>query len=240
MNRRTVHDRVRGVLAASAKLLFGVAVFATTVGAYTYLADTARMHMPLPDEKKSAGRCTIWLVGSSSIYRWKSAAADLDGWQVRNRGIEGARLPELQQRLDLTTEMGLPSAIIFYAGENDLADGVGAPVVLDHLEHLATTLMRRAPSAKLFIVSMKPSPTRWANRPAQLAVDEGLRRFVRRGANIELIEAGDLLLSGGKPGDFYREDGIHLSPAGYARWGGEIERRMNARMRDRSDHCAVR
>jgi lysophospholipase L1-like esterase len=239
MARVRAHDRLQQVAGTIAKLLFAVAVFGTTVGAYFFATNTARMHSPLPDHKESGGSCIVWLVGSSSIHRWKTAVTDLDGWQVHNRGIEGARLPELKQRLDLTRTGGTPSAIIFYAGENDLADAVGVPEVLDHLEQVATALVRHKPKAKVFLVSMKPSPARWNDRPAQLAVNEGLKQFARSQPNIYLVEAGDLLLTEGKPGNFFNSDGIHLSPQGYARWGGEIERQLNTRLDNRSGKCAA-
>lgn len=233
------HRRLRSIFGTLAKLLFGVIVFGTTIGAYTYLSDAARMHSPLPDDKVLDGGCAVWLIGSSSIHRWETAEADLNGWQVHNRGIEGARLPELQKRLDLTKSGAEPTAIILYAGENDLSDAVAAPIVLAHLKQIAATLIQHAPRAKLFLVSMKPSPARWNDRSAQLAVNAGLEQIARLHPNIYTIEAGDLLLTGGKPGAFYRDDGIHLSQAGYTRWGGEIERQLNAQVRRRSEQCGA-
>jgi lysophospholipase L1-like esterase len=227
MSRRRLSHQSKTLLSTALKLLFGVVVFGSTVGAYSYLAESNRMRSPMPDNVKSAGRCAVWLVGSSSIYRWKSAASDLEGWEVNNRGIEGARLPELEQRLSLTADGEEPAAIVLYAGENDLADGIGAPLVLERLEHVAGTLLGRAPRAKLFLVSVKPSPARWDNRPAQLAVSAGLKRFGATRSAIDVIEAGSPLLVDGTPGPFFENDGIHLSPEGYQRWGGEIERHLD-------------
>lgn len=149
-----------------------------------------RTHEPLPDAQISSGRCVLWLVGSSSVHRWTSADTQLESWQIHNRGIEAARLPELQQRVIRTAQDVAPAAIVLYAGENDLADGVAEASVASGLEKLAVTLALQAPEAIIFLVSMKPSPNRWGNRLAQLAVDARLRRFTATRRNMKFVDAG--------------------------------------------------
>lgn len=237
MVRDRAHHRLRRITASGAKLLFAAGVFFAMVGGYFYLTTTARLRMPLPDKRVSNGRCVLWLVGSSSMHRWKTAGVDLGGWQVHNRGVEGARLPELQQRLALNEAAAQPDAILLYAGENDLADEESVTVVLANLKGVAATLVRDTPDAKLFIISMKPSPGRWANRPAQVALNAGLHQFAHGRSGTSVIDAGDLLLTDGQPGNYYQEDGIHLSSAGYARWGSEIERQLNVGFKGLPTRC---
>lgn len=224
-------------LGVLAKLLLGVAIFSAVIGGY-FLLLAARSHQPLPDDQVSNGRCIVWLVGSSSIRRWSSAPAQLAGWQVHNRGVEGARLPQLMNRLSSTPIDHSPAAIVLYAGENDLFDGASEVTVAKQLEQLAATLQKRAPQAKIFLASMKPSPTRWNNRRAQVSVDGRLRSFAQANANIYFVDAGEVLLVNGKPGPFYKEDGIHLSPQGYRRWGNQISQHLNINFSDSTDHCA--
>ncbi len=224
-------------LGVLAKLLLSVAIFSAVIGGY-FLLLAARSHQPLPDDQVSNGRCIVWLVGSSSIRRWSSAPGQLAGWQVHNRGVEGARLPQLLNRLSSTPIDHSPTAIVLYAGENDLFDGTSEVTVAKQLEQLAITLRKRAPQTKIFLASMKPSPTRWNNRRAQLGVDGRLRSFAQANVNIDFIDAGQVLLINGKPGPFYKEDGVHLSRRGYHRWGNKISQHLNFNFNNSADHCA--
>lgn len=208
------------------KVLVAVIVFTVIVAGYSYGSAYVRRYFPLPDEGPGGAGCPVWLVGSSSMHRWTGAARDLPGWSVHNRGIEGARLGELIDRLGRTTPSPAPAAIVFYAGENDLAAGEPAEAVSRDVTRMVDGLRRIAPDAPLYLVSMKPSPTRWQTRAAQLAVDADSRRLARRLPNTHFVEAGRLLLVAGRPGDFYGADGIHLSSAGYTVWGAEVARHL--------------
>lgn len=228
---------LRSKLGTLAKLIFGLAVFSVITGTFLMLNVSERTHEPLPDAQISSGRCVLWLVGSSSVHRWTSADTQLESWQIHNRGIEAARLPELQQRVIRTAQDVAPAAIVLYAGENDLADGVAEASVASGLEKLAVTLALQAPEAIILLVSMKPSPNRWGNRLAQLAVDARLRRFTATRRNMKFVDAGRTLLIGSAPGPFYIADGIHLSPAGYEVWGDEIERQLDQSFNANSERC---
>lgn len=210
-----------------------MAVFSAITGTFLMLNIAKRPLEPLPDAQISSGRCVVWLVGSSSVHRWTSADTQLESWQIHNRGIEAARLPELQQRVMLSSKDAAPAAIVLYAGENDIADGVAETSVASQLEKLAVALELQAPKAVILLVSMKPSPSRWSNRPAQLAVDARLRRFTATRPNMKFVDAGGTLLIGGTPGPFYIDDGVHLSPAGYEVWGDEIERQLDRSFNER-------
>lgn len=213
---------IREVEATVGKLALAAGVFVAIIAGYFFLTSWQHGHSPLPGRIAVGGRCTVWLVGSSSMRRWNSAERDLAGWTVYNRGIEGARLPELALRLGRTGSEPAPAAIVLYAGENDIADGADPATVSRGLVGLAQALRTRAPDSVLLLVSMKPSPTRWPNRPAQIAVDAAMRRFAASQPRTAFVPAGERLLVGARPGDFYHEDGIHLVEEGYRQWSRPI------------------
>ncbi|WP_085810337.1 GDSL-type esterase/lipase family protein [Sphingomonas sp. TZW2008] len=213
---------IREIAATVGKLALAAGVFVAIIAGYFFFISWQHGHSPLPGRIAAGGRCTVWLVGSSSLHRWDSAERDLAGWTVYNRGIEGARLPELALRLGRTGGEPAPAAIVLYAGENDIADGTDPAAVSRGLVGLAKALRARAPDSMLLIVSMKPSPTRWLNRPAQLAVDAAMRRFAASQPRTAFVPAGEQLLVGARPGNFYHEDGIHLVEEGYRRWSRPI------------------
>ncbi|WP_185209657.1 GDSL-type esterase/lipase family protein [Sphingomonas sp. NBWT7] len=209
-------------MATLGKLALAGGVFIAIITGYFLFTTWQHGHAPLPGRIATGGRCTVWLVGSSSMHRWENAERDLAGWTVYNRGIEGARLSELTLRLTKTRGEPAPAAIVLYAGENDIADGADPKEVARELADLAKALRVRAPGSALLIVSMKPSPTRWRNRPAQLAVDAAMSRFAAGMPRTAFVAAGERLLVDGRPGNFYRDDGVHLMEQGYRRWSTPI------------------
>jgi len=108
------------------KALFGLAVFSVTVGSWAAMQHRAAMHTPLPDADGPGGPCVVWFVGSSSFFRWTTLRSDLAPWTVHNRGVGGAFLSELRQRFANEDPVTPPQAIVFYGGDNDIANGATA------------------------------------------------------------------------------------------------------------------
>lgn len=230
----------RGSFATFGKIAFALAVFCTTVGGYSYAAEELRSRRSLPDSGGRSGRCAVWLVGSSSIHRWQSAPADLPGWYVHNRGLEGAEIEEVRSRLGHSGATPPPSAMIFYVGENDIARGMSGTEVAHHLIATLDDSRRRSATPRLFVVSMKPSPARWAMRPEQLRFDAIVRRYAETHPSVVFLDEGRYLLVNGRPGPFYQPDGVHLSPAGYGFWGKRIATAFERHMpREIVNQCQV-
>jgi hypothetical protein len=70
----------------ASKLLIAVVAFATVLGGWIGGRFLITMHTPLPDAGGQQGRCVIWFVGSSSIHRWTTLAADIAPWITHNCG----------------------------------------------------------------------------------------------------------------------------------------------------------
>jgi hypothetical protein len=61
--------------------------------------------------------------GSSSIRLWKSLQQDFSGYAVLNCGFGGSRLTDCVRYANRLVIPRKPSAIVIYAGDNDLAGG---------------------------------------------------------------------------------------------------------------------
>jgi lysophospholipase L1-like esterase len=162
--------------------------------------------------------CAVWFVGSSTIYRWENIAADMAPWHVVRRGVNGATLEQLSSRLANDPISVPPRAVVLYAGENDLAGGATADSVFADLDRLLAVKTRKLGAVPVILVSLKPSPTRWQNRPEQLKYNARMKRLASEHAELKYVEIGPLLMDKGKPGNYYVEDGIHLKPSAYKRW----------------------
>jgi lysophospholipase L1-like esterase len=226
MNLATPSRAPTGLLATFWKILGGVVVFAAIVGGWTAAQHYQRMHQPLPDAGGRQGRCVLWFVGSSSIARWKTLAADMAPWITHNRGVGGAFLPELRQRFANEADPVSPDAIIFYGGDNDIAKGQSAADTADQFRQFVAAKMTKMPDVPMLAIGVKPSPTRWAMRGTQLEFDRAVNQTAAHTPHLTFLDASTGLLINGRPGPFFEPDGIHLSTAGYRVWAGVVHKAL--------------
>jgi hypothetical protein len=162
----------------------------------------------------------VVFVGSSTIASWSTLARDMAPLPTLNRGLGGTHISHVYRfarRIVLPYE---PSAVVIYAGDNDLADGGTAESILIDFRRFAFQVHERYPDATIYFLAIKPSPSRW-----------GLWREMRRGnaliagfaygtRGVEFVDvATPMLDETGRPREYlYAEDGLHLSSEGYALW----------------------
>ena len=114
------------------KVTLAISIYAAITGGYAHLGaaqagvDPASQLLPNDVEQSD---CAVWFVGSSSMSRWATLQQDMAPWVTHNRSISGGTLVEISRRFANEQTPQRPRAIVFYAGENDLAFGVPAPTV---------------------------------------------------------------------------------------------------------------
>lgn len=212
------------------KMLVALAVFAAIVSCWiafrqvSFAREQARVAAsPLPTTGPDAERgCTLWFIGSSSMHNWQTLAQDMAPWTARNRGIAGATMDEITHRFGNEPKGEAPQAIVYYAGENDIAFGGTADQAFAGLESFIAAKRKRMGAVPMFVLSLKPSPTRWSDRPAQIAYNRAAERLADRSDDLTFVDIVPRLLVNGQPGPFYIEDGIHMNPAGYVRWAEAV------------------
>lgn len=207
--------------------MLALAVFSGIFGTYMW----ARAREPLPGASARQGACVLWLVGSSSMSRWGSMGDDLSPWVAQNRGIAGATMSELNLHFAHDEAKHAPQAIVYYAGDNDLAFGRTVDeAVADLKEFLAikTKLFGKTP---VFFISLKPSPTRWEQRAVQEQYNAAARAIARARTDIAYVDIVPVLLENGRPGPFFADDGLHLNDEGYRRWTIALRRTLDERFK---------
>lgn len=202
------------------KICTALAVFATVFGGWLMVvqsrAETRAAAARLP-AIGAADPCAIWFIGSSSIHKWTTLETDMAPWSVRNRGVNGALMPELLQMFRNEPRGPRPRAIIFYAGENDIAHGATAAEDVVNLRSFLALKIRRWGDVPVVVVSLKPTPTRWGNLPEQTIFNTAARTIAARTPGVTFVDVVPLFLVNHRPGPFYVDDGIHLNAAGYER-----------------------
>ena len=209
----------------TAKLLFALCVFAVPVGGYRYYQSrnvdpAASMPLPNADTRKSS--CDLWFVGSSSIARWTTLERDMAPWRAINRGISGATLAYVNQRLANESAGSRPAGIFIYGGDNDIAYGEKVSDVVADFNGFLYLKSKRVGQVPTFVLSLKPSPARAEQLDEQRLFNSSARRIAENRADTIYVDIAPKMLRGGKPGPFYADDGIHLNTDGYHIWAKAV------------------
>jgi lysophospholipase L1-like esterase len=140
----------------------------------------------------------VLFVGSSSIRMWTTLAEDFP------------RIIVLYH----------PKLIIFYAGDNDIAEERTPRQVIDDFKGFATRVRRDLPGVAIAYLSIKPSVARAAMWPQMRAANDGIADWARAQKDVTFIDVATKMLDakGNPRPELLREDGLHMQPAGYAIW----------------------
>ncbi len=155
--------------------------------------------------------------GSSSIRLWKSLQQDFSGYAVLNCGFGGSRLSDCVRYANRLVLPRKPSAIVIYAGDNDLAIGTPPEKVFVSFKQLFAIFRTYSPSIPIAFVSVKPSPARLMFLENILKFNQLVENFLETQPETEYIDVcTDMLGRDRKPiQSLFVSDQIHLSPAGY-------------------------
>ncbi|MCC6676937.1 MAG: hypothetical protein IT436_07325 [Phycisphaerales bacterium] len=167
----------------------------------------------------------VLFIGSSSIRLWAALAEDLRPAPIINRGFGGSKTADVLAVFDRIVPVCRPSAIVYYCGDNDLGtDNTDSGAAADGFIEFDRRARALWPGVKVFYIAIKASRARWGNWPAMQRANELVRAYCERtpGA-IYLDTVTPTLLPDGTPDpSIFLEDGLHLSPKGYAIWTSVI------------------
>ena len=175
-------------------------------------------------DRKAPAVGGVVFVGSSSIRLW-----DLDRSfpKVRplNRGFGGSSIIDSVNHVDLLVIRHRPRTVIFYAGDNDLAAGKSPQQTADDFKAFAAKVRAALPETRIAFIGIKPSIQRWALIAQIRKANALIREYCDGDDRLAFIDVdGPMLGWDAKPRrDLFVEDGLHLSPRGYALWTTLVE-----------------
>jgi lysophospholipase L1-like esterase len=161
----------------------------------------------------------VVFVGSSSIRLW-----DLGKWfpglPAINRGFGGSEIADAVRHADLLVLKHKPRTVVFYAGDNDIANGKTPRAVADDFKAFVTKVQAALPGTRIAFIAIKPSIQRWALVGKVREANALIRQMCERDDRLGFIDVdGPMLGWNEKPRpDLLVEDGLHLSPKGYELW----------------------
>jgi len=166
----------------------------------------------------------ILFVGSSSIQNWKSLQEDFPGKNVLNRGISGTKTTDLMQYINKVITPYKPKQIFLYEGDNDIGFKKSPEQILLDFTTLFNAIRKDNPQAEIIYMSIKPSPRRIKDSTAIETTNSLVKTFLQMQPHTAYADMYQPLLAANKQliPEYYREDGLHLTPAGYKVWADAI------------------
>jgi lysophospholipase L1-like esterase len=166
----------------------------------------------------------VVFIGSSSIRRWdlsKSFGKDAP----LNRGFGGSRTSDVNQFADRLVLKYKPRAVVYYAGDNDLAGGIEAKQVAANFAQFCNLVHAQLPETKIAFISIKPSPKRRQLMDVQQVANGLVREQCKADERLVFVDLWTPMLdSKGEPRpELFVKDMLHLNNDGYKIWAEKIK-----------------
>ena len=167
----------------------------------------------------------ILFVGSSSFRYWKALAADMAPLHVLNRGFGGSQIHDCTYYVQRIVAPFRPRAIVFYAGENDIAGVLWSrpkspAEVRLAFEKFCGATHALLPNLPIYFISIKPPKARRKHWATMQEANRLVREYCGVDSRLHYIDIVPALLDeAGNPRlDVFRWDGLHYNEKGYAIW----------------------
>ncbi|MFK7819451.1 MAG: GDSL-type esterase/lipase family protein [Planctomycetaceae bacterium] len=175
----------------------------------------------------------VVFVGSSSIRMWKTLNEDFPDTNNVHRGFGGSQLIDSIVYVDRLITKYAPSKVVVYAGDNDVGAGKNAERVLQDFKTLVTSIHKRLPDAQIGFIAIKPSRARWKLWSEMAKANKLVAEFAKGDPKLTYFDIATPMLAnsgGGMPAaDWFIQDGLHMTPKGYAAWTKVIRPWVDAR-----------
>lgn len=216
--------------------LTGLIALGLTLGAGEYLLSTAagaqaweptirafeeqdKLNPPQPG--------VIVFTGSSSIRFWDTLISDMKPLTVINRGFGGSQYSDVNYYAKRIVNAYKPSAVVVYAGDNDLAEGSEKTPesVANDVRQFIQIVHADLPETWIYVLSIKPSKLRWKQWPSMKSANQMIQDFIRTQQHAQYIDVATPMFDaqGALPGDLFRADGLHPTAKCYALWTSNIK-----------------
>lgn len=181
----------------------------------------------VPAVSKDVPRSAIVFTGASSIAYWDSLSDDMKPLPVANSAFGGAQYTDLIPHLDDLVFAYHPSAVVVYAGDNDLAPGSSKTPkdVANNVAQFVQGVHAKLPDTWIYVLSIKPSPARWSAWHKMRDANQLVQDFLRTQNRAQYIDVATPMFqpNGDLPRDLFVRDGLHPSAKCYALWTSIIK-----------------
>lgn len=169
----------------------------------------------------------IAVTGSSSIRRWHpTMKEDLAPLTVIPRGFGGSTMEDALYWIDRVAIQYKPRAVVIYEGDNDTGRYQVPPAkIAEQFEAIVAKIHAALPTTRVYVVSVKPSVSRWATWPEAVEANKLLQAIAAKNELVTYIDVATPMLqpNGEVMTDIFVDDNLHLNPKGYEIWSSAIK-----------------
>ena len=174
-------------------------------------------------KEKPPAKGGVAFVGSSSIVKW-NLDKSFPGKNYTNLGFGGSVIRDSTHFIDRIILPIEPSAIVFYAGDNDIGAKRTPEQVLEDYQAFVKAVHAKLPKAKIHYIPVKPSIARWKLYDVQKVANAKVKEFAAKDERLSYVDIVPAMLGAdGMPiPDLFVKDGLHMSDKGYEVWTGPV------------------
>jgi lysophospholipase L1-like esterase len=158
-------------------------------------------------------------IGSSSIVGWdtKKWFSDIE---TINRGFGGSYVIDSVYYADQIVLPYKPKTIVFYAGDNDVADNKSPEMIFTDFKAFVIKVRKTLPNTRIIALAIKPSIDRWKYWPKMLQTNALISEYCQKQSNMYFVDVSKVMLdkSGQPRKDIFKADGLHMNETGYKLW----------------------
>lgn len=175
------------------------------------------------EQRIASGKSTpgaVLFVGSSSIRLWKLEESFPD-LVTANHGFGGSFLSDSVHFCDRIVVPVKPTAIVIYAGDNDIASEKTPETVCDDFQQFVAAVRAKLPECRQIVyIGIKPSVKRWAFADKIQKANSLIKADCDNDPLAEYADVWEpMLTADGKPNaDLLVDDGLHMNEKGYKIW----------------------
>ena len=169
---------------------------------------------------------SILAIGSSSMRMWGTIKTDLAPLPVFNRAFGGSVTKDTIEAVPVLVIPYKPKVILYYCGDNDLGSAsTPFDVPVNGFKNFVAAVRKDLPQVRFVYMSIKPSPKRTDSWPNAQKANAAIKEWCAKDPLMTFIDVGTTLLDDkGVPlPELYRDDHLHMQPAGYVRWTAVIK-----------------
>lgn len=183
------------------------------------------------DEKTAPPSKALLFVGSSSIRLW-----DLEtSWpetRAINNGFGGSTVADsVYHYRRLIARYTDPAALLIYAGDNDINNGLTPEEVSEDFAELVAKFRADFPTTPVIYIAIKPSQARWELWPQMKRANDLIAAQCQEGKYLHFADIAEPMLKGAESApdpSWFVADGLHLSEFGYREWTRVVNAALDA------------
>lgn len=180
------------------------------------------------DKRQTPPENPVLFLGSSSIRGWYNLGESFPKLKFINRSFGGSRIEDTNHYFERIVTPYKPKTIVFYAGENDVNDGISPEIVAAEYAKFVHKVRLNFPKTKIVFISLKPSPSRWKLADKFRQTNDLIKTEIAKDKRSVFVSVWAAMLneSGEPRRELFQNDMLHLNEKGYETWRELLEKHL--------------